>query len=366
MKLDPYKDANERLLAINPIKYQATRNYIGGSTRLSVYITRGVLTLPQIKDYLLKNYSKTESYKLINELAWREYMQREWQIRGNAIFEDIKRKQELVESSNLPLNIINAQTGIEALDNGIKQLYETGYIDNHMRMWLAGLICNIAHTKWQQPAAWMYYQLLDGDPASNFLSWQWVAGTFSSKRYLPSQENINKYTKTNQNNTFLDLNYEELAVIDTPLILKERMSENLNWVAPKSSDLIIDKSKPTVLYHSFWLNKDWRNEISANRILVLELSWFEKFPVSQKVTDSILEIAGEIAGLQIYVGNIDELLPHLGKEIYYMSHPSVPHWNGKADQMPLLFPEVQLKSYDSFSAFWKQCQKFFIGTNILH
>jgi deoxyribodipyrimidine photo-lyase len=131
--------------------------------------------------------------------------------------------------------------------------------------------------------------------------------TYNNKISLVGgMENINKYTKTNQINTFLDLSYEELAIINTPLILKERISENLIWVAPKSSDLILDKSKPTVLYHSFWLNKDWRSEISANRILVLEPSWFKKFPVSQKVTDSIIEIAGEIPGIQVYVGNIDE------------------------------------------------------------
>ena len=359
MKLDPYKDSYEKLASIDPVKYQATRNYIGGSTRLSVYITRGVLTLPQIKDYLLKNYTKIESYKLVNELAWREYMQREWQIKGNAIFDDIKNKQEDFESNDLPLSIIKAETGIEALDSGINQLYETGYVDNHMRMWIAGLICNIAHTKWQKPAAWMYYHLLDGDPASNFLSWQWVAGTFSSKRYLPSQENINKFTKTTQNNTFLDLSYEELAIIKTPLILKERISENLVWAAPKSSELKIDKSIPTVLYHSFWLNKNWRDNISANRILVLEPDWFAKFPVSQKVTDSILEIAAEIPGIQIFVGNIEELIPHLGEEIYYMSHPSVTHWPGHADQMSLLFPDMSLKSYNSFSSFWKQCLKYF-------
>jgi deoxyribodipyrimidine photo-lyase len=359
MKIDPYQDAKEKLHAIDPVKYQATRNYLGGSTRLSVYITRGVLTLPQIKDHLLKNFTKNQSYKLINELAWREYMQREWQIRGNAIFDDVKNKQEAVESADLPLSIIKAETGIQALDSGIKQLYETGYVDNHMRMWLAGLICNIAHTKWQKPAMWMYYHLLDGDPASNFLSWQWVAGTFSSKRYLPSQENINKYSKTIQINTFIDLSYEELSVIKTPLILKERMSENLTWVAPKTSDLIIDKAIPTVLYHSFWLNKDWRSEITANRVLVLEPAWFAKFPVSQKVTDSILEIAAEIPGIQIYFGNIEELVPHLGEEIYYMSHPSATHWRGTADEMPLLFPEVPLKSYNSFSSFWNQCLKFY-------
>lgn len=359
MKTDPYRDANETLLAINPVKYQATRNYIGGSTRLSVYITRGVLTLPQIKDQLSKKFTNMQSFKLVNELAWREYMQREWQIRGNAIFDDIKSVQVAAESNDLPLNIINGETGIIALDKGIKQLYETGYVDNHMRMWLAGLICNIAHTKWQKAAAWMYYHLLDGDPASNTLSWQWVAGTFSSKRYLPSQENINKYTKSIQNNTFLDLSYEELAVMQTPLILKNRISENLSWIAPKSSDLIIDKLKPTVLYHSFWLNKYWRNDIIANRILVLEPSWFNLFPVSPKVTDSIINIASEIPGIQIYVGNIKELVPNLGKEIYYMSHPSASNWPGLADPMELLFPEVPLKSYSSFTGFWNQCLKYF-------
>jgi deoxyribodipyrimidine photo-lyase len=70
MRFDPYKDANEKLLTINPVQYQATRNYIGGSTRLSVYITRGILTLPQIKEQLLKNYTKTESrLALCNTIA---------------------------------------------------------------------------------------------------------------------------------------------------------------------------------------------------------------------------------------------------------------------------------------------------------
>jgi len=358
MKIDPYKDANEKLLALDPVKYQATRNYLGGSTKLSVYITRGVITLPQIKDHLSKNFTSKQNFKLIYELAWREYWQREWKIRGDAIFEDIKNKQESVESTDLSLNILNATTGIQALDTGINQLYETGYVDNHMRMWLSGLICNIAHTKWQKGASWMYYHLLDGDPASNFLSWQWVAGTFSSKRYLPSQENINKYTKTTQHNTFLDLSYEELGTINTPDVLKERFSEILSWSPPKSSDLKIDKSKPTVLYHSFWLNKNWRKEINANRILVLEPAWFAKFSVSPKVTDSILQIAGEIPGIQIFVGDINKLTPDLGKDIYYMSHPSAVNWPGHAEEIPLLFPEVPLKSYNSFSSFWNQCLKF--------
>ena len=358
MKTKFYLNSTEVLNAIDPVRYQSTRNYLGESTRLSVYITRGILTLPQIRAYLTAKYPKVQSYKLINELAWREYWQREWQIRKDTIFNDIKMKQDGVESCDLPRNIIEGKTGIVALDAGIQQLYETGYIHNHMRMWLSGIICNIAHTKWQIPAAWMYYHLLDGDPASNTLSWQWIAGTFSTKRYLPSQDNINKYSKTFQKDTSIDKSYEELATLKTPHNLAQRDTLELAWVAPECDSLVIDKAKPTLLYHSFWLNIDWRKNLDANRILVLEPKWFTRFPISKKVTASIVQMSEEIPGLQIYVGNIEELSPLLGEKVYYMSHPSVADWPGQSDQIPLLFPEVPLKSYNSFTGYWKQCEKY--------
>ena len=48
---------------------------------------------------------------------------------------------------------------------------------------------------WILGARWMYYYLLDGDIASNFLSWQWVAGTLNGKPYLFNKNNIEKYSK---------------------------------------------------------------------------------------------------------------------------------------------------------------------------
>lgn len=352
-----YQKALTALTSLDPVEYEASRNYEDGGTRLSVYITRGMLTLPQIRTHLDTHFSKSQNYKLIYELAWREYWQREWLMRGDGMFSDIKRDQVGVESSDLPTSVMKGETGVCALDKGIRQLYETGYIHNHMRMWLGGLICNIAHTNWRKPAAWMYYHLLDGDPASNTLSWQWIAGTFSSKQYLPSQENINKYTKTFQKDTIIDKDYEELAAMQTPYNLTQRDTLQLEWDAPKSDTLVIDKAKPTLLYHSFWLNKDWRNDLDANRILVLEPEWFARFPVSQKVTDSIIQIAREIPDMQIYVGTIQDLSPDLGDETYHTSHPSVVHWPGQADQMPLLFPAVPMRSFNSFTSYWKQCEK---------
>ena len=357
MNTPTYHKALQVLDGIDPSKYAAERNYLEKSTRLSVYITRGILTLPQIKEHLLLKFTTNQCYKLIFELAWREYWQREWRVRGDAIFWDIKRSQENVESELLPAAILNASTRVEVLDAGIRQLYETGYVHNHMRMWLSGLICNIAHTHWRHPADWMYYHLLDGDPASNDLSWQWVAGTFSSKTYLPAQENINKYSKTKQFNTYLDQSYEMLAEMPTPDILSERQATNLTWTAPETQELIIDKSKPTLLYHSFWLNSQWYKDVDASRILVLEPHWFKAHPVSQKVMDSILKIALEIPGMQVYVGDISSLKATLNPNIKYINHPSLNGWPGVAEDMPMLFPDVPLKSFGSFMSYWKQCEK---------
>jgi deoxyribodipyrimidine photo-lyase len=350
--------AHELLAQINPITYANERNFIGSGTGISPYVSRGVLTLPQVRDYTLKNYTLSQSYTLIFELAWREYWQREWMVRGDEIFADVKRTQSPVESADIPDAIINACTGIDQLDKGIKQLYDTGYIHNHVRMWLSGLICNIAHTKWQLPAYWMYYYLLDGDPASNMLSWQWVAGTFSSKKYLPSQENINTYTRSIQKKSFLDYPYEVLAAQPIPTILLKRKSIELSWLKPASQVLKVDESLPTLLYTSFWLNHEWHSNMQANRILVLEPSWFKRFPVSDTVTKFILSIATEIEGLQVYVGEWAELEPQLkATTTHFVSHPSVSHWRGNAEQYPLLFPDVPLKSYGSFMSFWKQCKK---------
>jgi deoxyribodipyrimidine photo-lyase len=69
-------------------------------------------------------------------------------------------------------------------------------------MYIASLACNVAQSQWRIPAKWMYYHLLDADWASNALSWQWVAGTNSNKKYFANQNNINKYCFTKANEYF--------------------------------------------------------------------------------------------------------------------------------------------------------------------
>jgi deoxyribodipyrimidine photo-lyase len=143
---------------------------------------------------LNKGYPIQATEKLIQELAWREYYQKVWQSKNNLIWEDLKQIQPNFDHRNMLVALNNAQTGIDSIDREINNLYELGYLHNHIRMYLAAIACNIAKAHWLQPSKWMYYHLLDGDIASNNCSWQWVSGAFSGKKYYCNQENINKYT----------------------------------------------------------------------------------------------------------------------------------------------------------------------------
>jgi len=79
------------------------------------------------------------------------------------------------------------------IDRAVHQLYTTGYLHNHARMWLASYIVHLRKVHWRVGADWMVGYLLDGDLASNHLSWQWVAATFSNKPYLFNAENVARY-----------------------------------------------------------------------------------------------------------------------------------------------------------------------------
>jgi deoxyribodipyrimidine photo-lyase len=187
------------------------------------------------------------------------------------------------------------------------------------------------------------------------LSWQWVAGTYTGKKYLPAQQNINRYTGTTQHGSYLDHDYDVLEEAPVPSPLQARTALTLTWQPPEVGAPKIDPAKPTLLYHPFWLNARWRADLDANRLVVLEPSWFRRFPVSARVTEYLLRCAAEIPGAQVVVAEAADL--RLTDEVHFMAHPSVGHWSGHADTMPRLFPHVPDRSYRSFSAFWKQCGK---------
>jgi deoxyribodipyrimidine photo-lyase len=290
---------------------------------------------------------------LVKELAWRDYWQRIWQFFGSKINHDLRQPQRDAKHFGVPKAFLNASTGIEIIDSQILQLAATGYMHNHLRMYTASIACNIAHVHWHEPARWMYYHLLDGDWASNALSWQWVCGANSNKLYFANQDNINHYTRTTQIETFLDCAYEQFPLKEIPEQLKEIEKFEPTIFLPGKGELKIDKNKPIILYTHYNLDSEWLSDFDANRVLWFDEDLFTQYPVSDKVIKFILNWANKIDGIQIFVCNRTELINKLGGfNLHYKEHPLMQDIPGKVHARNWLVPEL-IGHFSSFFKYWQ-------------
>ena len=206
----------ERINAVNPIDYARTRNAIDGAvSHLSPYITHGFISLREVYEGVAHQHGLNPQHKFVFELGWRAYFRHVWQYRGDAIFASLHEGPlpDHQYSKSVPDNIRQANTGVNAIDVAIRGLYDTGSMHNHARMWLASYMVHLRKTHWRAGADWLYGHLLDGDLASNHLSWQWVAGTGSHKPYLFNAENVARYAPESWHSpgSAIDTTYENLA-----------------------------------------------------------------------------------------------------------------------------------------------------------
>ncbi|MEY4640493.1 MAG: hypothetical protein RLZZ227_487 [Pseudomonadota bacterium] len=215
------QQALDKLAKIKPVEYGKTRNFGNGDiTRLSPYIHHGALSLNEVRNHALTRCSEpVQISKFIQELGWRDFWQRvlaqhpEWAWQDVEPYKTGLRAQDYADS--LPDDIAQGHTGVACLDSFIHELAATGYIHNHARMYLASYLIHFRRIKWQVGAEWFLHHLLDGDVASNNLSWQWVASTFSQKPYIFNLENVDKYFRgqvdtSPLNNAPLHASYETL------------------------------------------------------------------------------------------------------------------------------------------------------------
>lgn len=342
---------------IDPVKYGKTRNYLNGDvTYLSPYISRGVISTRQVLEHVVaRGATLSQIEPFVKELCWRDYFQRVGQERD--LNQDIRHSQQAVLNYEIPVEVVEANTGITGIDQAIQLLYSSGYMHNHCRMYTASVVCNIAKSHWLHPAQWMYYHLLDGDWASNASSWQWVAGANSSKKYYANQENINKYTNTNQTNTWLDTSYEALEQMEVPNQLLATQKIVLKTILPESDFLQIDHRIPTFIYTYYNLDPQWHAGEAGNRILLLEPDFFKRFPVSQKCLEFMLALGKNIPDLQVHVGSFQSLAKEYQiKTIYYKEHPLQTGYSGTEEARDWIVSEVS-GYYPSFFSYWKKVER---------
>ena len=192
-------EAVVRLRQIDPIAYGRTRNHLDGAvTQLSPFITQGVLSLSEVRDVVLNGVEDTKAAeKMVQQLAWRDYWQRLYISLGDGIWDDQEDYKTGFAPSDyadeMPVDIAQGKTGVAAIDQFVTELTQTGWLHNHARLYLASYICHFRRVKWQAGARFFLTHLLDGDPASNNLSWQCVASTFSHKPYYFNLENLQRF-----------------------------------------------------------------------------------------------------------------------------------------------------------------------------
>lgn len=184
--------------------YATGRNYDRGRaedatvSKLSPYIRMRLLPEWEVLSAVLKAHSTSEASKFIDEVCWRTYWKGWLQLRPSIWQKYLEERQALLEDYNDHTaynDAIGGQTGIECFDAWAAELVEQNYLHNHARMWTASIWTHTLKLPWQLGADWFLRHLLDGDPASNTLSWRWVAGLHTAgKAYLARADNIRKYT----------------------------------------------------------------------------------------------------------------------------------------------------------------------------
>lgn len=188
--------------------YASNRNSDHGpSDRSNVSMLSGQLRYrlileTEVLDLVLSRFAQSTTEKFIQEIFWRGYF-KGWLEQHPTVWTAYKREvSRLIAVIDADKDLahryqqaVNGNTGIECFDVWSRELVEFGYLHNHARMWFASIWIFTLRLPWQLGADFFYRHLIDGDPASNTLSWRWVGGLHTSgKTYLARSNNIEKYT----------------------------------------------------------------------------------------------------------------------------------------------------------------------------
>ena len=175
-------------------RYSSNRNHViphhENVSCLSAAIRHRLLTEWEVAEAPLTRYAPSTVEKFTQEVYWRTYW-KGWLSLRPKVWDDY---MEGIEEHSDAEKIRQGNGPVAVMNGFARELVETGYLHNHSRMWFAGYWVHIVRLPWQLGANFFQDHLLDFDPASNLLSWRWVAGLQTpGKTYLPRRSNIEKY-----------------------------------------------------------------------------------------------------------------------------------------------------------------------------
>ena len=185
------------------VRYAGSRNQVqaghGNVSGLSAAIRFRLLLEDEIIEQTLQKHAFHEVEKWLQEVCWRRYW-KGWLEMRPAVWTNWRRRVDWLRK-HLPKEtlarveaVAAGESGVASMDAMARELIETGYLHNHARMWWASFWVHVERLPWELGADFFFRHLLDADPASNTLSWRWVAGLQTvGKTYLVRRSNLEKY-----------------------------------------------------------------------------------------------------------------------------------------------------------------------------
>ena len=338
MNIEPdYKTGMSKLnyfIENNLQNYSRDRNYdFGPDNRnnislLSPYISHRTLLEYDIVKSCLKKYKFDQVEKFIQEIFWRVYWKGWLELRPE-VWTDFCDGYLSIEQSKFYKKAIDGNTGIRCFDEWVQELKEINYLHNHTRMWFASIWIFTLKLPWQLGAAFFLEHLYDGDPASNTLSWRWVAGIQTKgKHYLARSSNISKFTNQrfqytqlindaepifeDKNYELKSLNYKNSEIKNENLII---FDSNLN--AQELSDL---SEKYKNIY--FVLIDNYSRKIKlSHRVMSFKASLVEN--VSELISNTKIINLEELEDLLSKNPKIDVIYPFVGENLDILNKLSV-------------------------------------------
>ncbi len=191
-------------------RYAAERNHDHGGagewpanvSALSPYLRHRLVGEEEVLARALADHGADRAEKFVSEVLWRGYF-RGWLEQRPAVWERYLAEREealaTVEANGGLARdyraAVEGRTGIDCFDAWARELTEHNWLHNHARMWFASMWIFTLRLPWALGADFFLRHLLDGDSASNTLSWRWVAGLHTrGKAYAARADNIAKYT----------------------------------------------------------------------------------------------------------------------------------------------------------------------------
>lgn len=220
--------------------YAAARNTDRGpgatptTSALSPYLRRRLLTEDEVARAAQRAFGPAGAAAFVSEVFWRTYFKGHLETHPGAwtAYRDglAAARARLSAEPGLRRTYEQAaagRTGLDGFDAWASQLTQEGWLHNHARMWFASIWIFTLRLPWELGADLFLRHLLDGDPASNTLSWRWVAGLHTrGKPYRARRDNIRHYT---------DGRHDPAGLDETAAPLEEAMPPREVPLAPADS-----------------------------------------------------------------------------------------------------------------------------------